>query len=223
MKIELMPIPDSPAKAELNAILPHLPELNLFSGPWLAGGAVRRLFLGEQLSGGDLDFFFENHTDCEHMKSMLKKKAPSVFATNHASSYDIEIGSATYKLQAISRKFYRNLKYMFEDFDFTVTHFACDGNHIACTPSALRDIESKNLVVVNNQTLSKQTALHRLVKYTSYGYIPEAGLVKKVLATAASASKYQVRQLDSNYGMTLPEREAEEEDILKKVFLDWGR
>lgn len=54
MQIEKKPIAD----ANWTYVLNHLPPIDLVTGPWIAGGSARRLWMNQDWRVGDIDVFF---------------------------------------------------------------------------------------------------------------------------------------------------------------------
>jgi hypothetical protein len=85
---------------ELKEILAVLPKLNIKYGPWLAGGAVRRLIKGEPLIEGDLDIFIGNDAqEIEWTRFLTKRNFEVHFRSKFATTYILPVGDRKYRLQ----------------------------------------------------------------------------------------------------------------------------
>lgn len=224
MEIDYMKIPDGPGKDELEQIMKFIPKLNLMSGPWIAGGAVRRLVMGESLQGGDVDIFFPSYTEFGNAKSLLDKNAKLEIKTNHALTYLVDVGGFQIKCQIINRRTYVDIAKLFSDFDFSVCQFATDGECIAYPPESLQDLKERRLRFSENGKGADRTSPSRLVKYCMYGFVPEDG----VLATTVNKGLNGIRTVeifaasrfsDSNYSDFEEVEEPQHEDDLEELEL----
>ena len=168
---ETMPIPSGPGVAELNGVLSVLPPVDLKHGPWICGGAARRLLQGMSLKDGDVDLFFKNKASWE---TFVKAMEPFelVIKTERANTYLVN----GIKVQLIRRKFHLQLEDVFKDFDFSVCQIATDGHVLAATKQAHLDITDGLIRFAPAGTVAKHTLVQRMVKYVGYGFVPEPGL-----------------------------------------------
>lgn len=155
-------------------------KLNKETGPWLCGGAVRRLFDGTP-GEHDWDLFF---LDEKTLKAWVQKVQPEkLFETNFAISYEIPYRKERLKVQAI--KFYAgSLKEAIQKFDFTCCQFGYDGEKFYTFASSLLDALRKK-IVISNITFGVVTMMH-LQKYIRQGYSICAGAAADLLQRVAA-------------------------------------
>lgn len=201
MKLEIIPVPEGPQKDQINSALAVVSGSDLFKGPWLAGGAARRLLLQEPLLDGDLDFFFRDENSIRLRRQLVEALASKRFVSKLATTFTVDTENGEALFQTINRKFYTDLPAVFEDFDFTICQFATDGEYIAGTPEAFRDLKSKTLRFTGN-AIKDTTTIRRVLKYINYGFVADTGILG---TTAKLASRNQLNnslnlnQIESNY------------------------
>lgn len=166
----------------MDAILDILPPLSLKFGPWLAGGAVRRVLQGNAIDDGDMDFFFTHKGEWEkcmvvldHYELVHKSDAARTYLVNGI------------KVQIIKRMFYPSLEKLFGDFDFTACQVATDGKEIAYADNSLADIQNMHLRLATVGRVTKQTIIGRMIKYVNHGFMPVGNLFS--IITASSLQK----------------------------------
>ena len=175
---EMMPIPEGPGIQQLQDVLGLLPPVNIKTGPWIAGGCARRLLQGKSLEEADIDLFFKNTASwnefCDHIE---KQDIELVVKTDRAKTFKIN----GIQVQCINRRHYLSLEEVFKDFDFSVCQIATDGNQLACTAQAHKDIMDNVLRPAPNGKTAKRTLVPRMIKYTGYGFKPEPGFFELVV------------------------------------------
>jgi hypothetical protein len=201
MAPKLETIPDNLNTTELQSVLGKLPDMNIITGPWLAGGAARRILSGEDISKGDMDFFFSNYSQfTEFCFQLVGLGAEQVSKTSQAITYKVAIDSVIYKVQAINRKYYGSLVQLFEDFDFTVCQIATDGQFYWSGPETMNHITNKVLAISPTGTTNQTNAIRRTIKYTGYGFIPAEGTLLKIVSEALRhTSAWDVVQAENAY------------------------
>lgn len=169
-------LPAGPGREQLESVLDILPPLSLKFGPWCAGGAVRRIAQGREISDGDLDFFFSNRAEWAKFDKVLKDYE-ELHRSNAATTYMVN----GLKVQIIKRRFYDSLDELLGDFDFTVCQVATDGKRMGHTREAIKDIDDQVLRFAPQGRISKLTVIGRMVKYINHGFVPETGLFRMVV------------------------------------------
>lgn len=181
---QLTSIPEGPGVAQVEKILDLLPPLSLKHGPFLAGGAVRRLLQGRAVDDGDLDFFFTHIGEFKKFERIMNDYE-RVHASAQASTYLVD----GIKVQLIRRRFYENLGFLFGDFDFTVCQVATDGKQIAYSNRAVEDINNMTLRFAEKGRVTKSTVVGRMLKYVRHGFTPEPGLFKMIVESGLSIAR----------------------------------
>lgn len=170
---EIIEMPSGPGVDQLKKIMAYLPPLDLKKGPWLAGGACRRILQSENLEGGDIDIFFSSRNSRKEFEEALSR-FEILHKSNMATSYKVD----NLIVQTIKRELYLTLEDVFRDFDFSACQIASDGKWLAGTPQAIRDIKTRTLRFAPQGKVSKGTVITRMAKYLNHGFIPEPGLFK---------------------------------------------
>ena len=178
-------------------VISLMPPLNLETGPWIVGGAGRKLYQNSTWTGGDVDVFFrDDHQRREWTRRLLErnddkledsgdledlfavytpKRKPQIimtYYTDNAETWTLTVKhQETYhdvKIQLIKARMAPNLQAIWDGFDFTVCQFATDGSSIVATSEATQDLSANQLVVVDPKN-SRCLPL-RILKYYTYGF-----------------------------------------------------
>ena len=188
METHIIPVPEGPGKVRLLDMIDKglVPTPNLFSGPWIAGGAVRRLMLGQDLIDADIDVFRSTDSKRDAYLSELDKVGLSKFVTEMATTYKMKHGDDIQKVQVITGRLHNTVETLLDDFDFTVCQFATDGNYIVYLNTAKDDLENGILRKSENARKNNPGILKRFIKYANYGYQAVAGLMPYVMNAEAT-------------------------------------
>lgn len=170
------------AETDLAKILATLPVCSI-TGPWVAGGALRRTIAGTTLES-DLDFFFAN----EGVLAAFAAKLPTLGLTKKKETEHHEqwegynaAADRSIVLQLIRFQYYANAAAVIESFDFTICQFAFDGMTLTCADYALWDLGRKRLAI--NKVTFPGSSMRRLLKYARQGFTACDGCLAS-LATA---------------------------------------
>lgn len=163
---------------DLDAALKALPAVEP-CGPWIAGGAIRRLLRGDPLDS-DVDFFFANEAQLLAFDASMKERGYSVtWRSKHAATYTAKVGKGEIKVQAISLAFYENPAAILDSFDFTICQFAYDGTSLHVGEFALWDLGRSRLSV--HKITYAAASVRRMLKYQTQRYTICQGAVKALL------------------------------------------
>lgn len=160
-------------------------EILRIDGVYLAGGAVRALFVLDDIH--DFDFFFVSNDVYQFTKNYLKIRGiKNIFACpeDKLNSYlayeeDEEGSKREAKIQLIAPRFYANVDELIDSFDFTVCCFVMHKNLICGSKTALTDVKQKILKI--NKITYPAATIKRIHKYITYGYIPTASLYQEIV------------------------------------------
>lgn len=162
-------------------IVGHLPCLSE-SGPWIAGGAIRRTLLGEALSS-DVDVFFASP---DQMNTFIAELGGGkVSESEHNTTFLVMVGDETMPIQCIHFAFYDSAESLLDSFDFTITQFATDGASLWCGEFSLWDLACKRLAL-HKLTFGTST-LRRVIKYTRQGFTACSGVLADILEKTIEA------------------------------------
>lgn len=171
--------------------LGRLPSISE-TGPWLAGGSVRRL-ITSKAQDSDFDFFFRDQAQFDAFCSDLKASGAVKINENDFNitfrlpasdpkPVDLDTfegGGSELKVQAIKIKFYETLETVLESFDFSLAQFGYDGERLVFGEWSLFDTASKRLVP---EKISYGTStLRRIIKYTKQGFTICGGGLANIL------------------------------------------
>lgn len=171
----------------LAAELALMPPLDFEKGPWVAGGAARKLFRGDNLGRSDIDIFFPNQASYESFKATFLENAKgTLFDKEWVSSFICASGSV---VQFVHGKFFDSLEDVMNSFDISVSMFATDGKTVMHTPEAAEDDRNEIIRIVNEQPY-KSPRLRRLAKYCGNGFTPLPGVITEMLRLDDDFAQY---------------------------------
>jgi hypothetical protein len=182
----------------LEDYLVNAPKVEV-DGPWLAGGALRRILTGDSLDDGDFDYFFKNSGQQQLFHEQLIRKGAKVLRNeDHVTEYEVRMLDAkTMKVQAIKMKYFPTVREMLQDFDYTCCMIAYDGLDIHYGEWTLWDNARKRLVV--NKIQYPVASLRRLVKYTSQGYYACQGTMMDIATTIHTMDPIDFKNSEIKY------------------------
>lgn len=183
---------EGPVNPELNDLLGFLPRPTT-TGPWIAGGAVRRMITDGVLGDGDIDYFFNNQAQfdafCTYMREQNKAGMIVIIKetrNEHNLQFKISIPAKQNKLidiQAITLGYYLTPEHMLSEFDFTVCQFAYDGTNLLCGDTALWDLARKRIVI--NKVRFPVPTLRHMIKYSKQGFFACGGALTEFVRLTA--------------------------------------
>lgn len=182
----------------LEDYLVNAPKVEV-DGPWLAGGALRRILTGDSLDDGDFDYFFKNSGQQQLFHEQLIRKGAKVLRNeDHVTEYEVQMLDAkTMKVQAIKMKYFPTVREMLQDFDYTCCMIAYDGLDIHYGEWTLWDNARKRLAV--NKIQYPVASLRRLVKYTSQGYYACQGTMMDIATTIHTMDPIDFKNSEIKY------------------------
>jgi hypothetical protein len=158
------------------------------TGPWVAGGSVRKVWFEQSWKTQDVDFFFKDREQFDRFNTVipaLGEKTDTYYNTSNAITYKIQLRSGeTVKIQAICKDFYPSVQAVLDDFDFTLAQFASDGVQMITNAVALEDIRLNRINL--NPLFTKQLNPMRVLKYAAYGFDPSPRMLAEAAKSFAS-------------------------------------
>ena len=170
---------DPESESKILKIIRSLGFLDLSSGPWVAGGAMRRLFMGQDLDGSDIDIFRsvtgKKYNNPFWIDEALRNRGDfkSYAITKFYSNYIMAAHDKSINLQVIHNKLFVSVEELLNSFDFTVCMAATDGWEYIMDERLLNDLKRRRIVI--NNPSSSGNWLIRLAKYCRYGFTPIPG------------------------------------------------
>jgi tRNA nucleotidyltransferase/poly(A) polymerase len=148
-------------------------------GVYVAGGCVRTLLTGEQVT--DIDFFFRDRESLESTRShLLHHGARLIFKCPRNELFTYEFKG--YKVQLICKRFYTSLGELLDSFDFTICRFGFVLADVVMLERAnlakflTRDINDYNdlqrRVLRVHRIEYPVASLNRVHKYMKKGFVP---------------------------------------------------
>lgn len=183
---------DTELAADFFTILTHIPTRFAKDGPWLAGGAVRRVVIRQGFEGGDFDVFFKDLVqELEFKEALVDNGFKCIASATHASKYvkTIKLRGERFELvvQPVSIEYFKDLESVLDSFDYTACQTAYDGELVYFGEFALLDNGKKRLAV--HKIKYPVSALRRLLKYTNHGYYACNGCLQAVADSIRALSE----------------------------------
>lgn len=187
-----------PTEGGLVAIIKEaLPFLSMKNGPWIAGGAGRRLYENDKLQFSDIDVFFPNEEMMQWATNLFegRRNDKSIWSPfkiierrDGPMSVTFIIQSADdqrrYPIQFVKKKFFASMEELLDDFDFTLCMWGTDGVNLYYDHRAPIDLASRTLVL---HQFPKRPKPNRLAKYVTQGFTPAPGVLSHMLGTHINA------------------------------------
>ncbi len=182
----------APEQTDLRKSLAKLPAIHP-DGPWLAGGAVRRTLLGEDITS-DFDYFFHDEDQLSAFTTQVESLGLVKLRENaHNISFRGKIGGEGLDrdVQAIKMSYYENAEAVIDTFDFTICQFAFDGETLTCGDCALWDLGRKRLAV--HKITYPVASVRRMLKYGRQGFVVCNGAITELLRQTAASPENMAR------------------------------
>lgn len=162
------------------------PYLDYENGPWIAGGALRRMIDGDVKGFYDVDIFCKNEHQLLEI-SRVKRQIIEDFKSEYL--IPMNMSSAILRMmrngkvhshvtiQVVKDFMFQSPQELIDDFDFTVCQFVSDGRSIWCPEQSLEDLSYRRLILNPKSKVRNQS---RVLKYCSRGFLPDFELAEKV-------------------------------------------
>lgn len=176
-----------------------LPFLNMECGPWVAGGAVRRIYEGDGLKFSDIDVFFPNDDMHQWAVKLFderlnhKKGCSPVHIVERIDApmsvtFVVIYDGQKYPIQFVSKKYFASMENLLHDFDFTITMWGTDGQQMVYDERAPGDLATRSLVL---HQFPKRPKPNRLAKYVAQGFVPAPGVLAHMMGAHIKADWYK--------------------------------
>jgi len=181
---------------EKDKSLVKLLDLDIKTGPWLAGGSVLNWYNGEPVGLSDFDIFFKDLKQFDEMFGrLMRNHATIIFTSENALTLHLTIDNDVKRIQLIRKNFFSSAEEVLKHFDFTICQLATDGWSILAADKTYEHIREKKIALARPVT---KTLVKRLIKYTSYGYAPEKEIVQYILDNPTEFD-WSFNNIDENY------------------------
>lgn len=184
-------------ETELAKVLLSLPTLSP-SGPWLAGGALRRTLQGKEPES-DFDFFFR---DADQLAGFVAKLEAGgmekIRETQHHVHYRGRLGDSGMPrdVQCIRFAFYNSAQAVIDSFDYTICMLAFDGSELILGDFTLWDLGRKRLAI--HKITYPVATMRRMLKYATQGFTACKGCLSAILKATVENPALQ-EQLSIEY------------------------
>lgn len=169
---------DASEDIRLLSLMEELPKVSP-TGPWIAGGAIRRTLIQEPLAS-DIDYFFRDEAQASAFGADMELRGAKIISSREqVTTYGITIDERKVIVQAITLGYYPTLEDVLDSFDFTITQFGYDGTDLVCGQFSLWDLARKRLAL-HKLTFGVST-VRRLIKYTKQGFTACGGVLASIL------------------------------------------
>jgi hypothetical protein len=168
----------------LSRVMAGVPALS-DTGPWLAGGALRRTLLRQE-PDSDFDFFFRDASQLEAFKVGVEARGlRHIRSTEHHLHYKGQVDGAGPErdIQLIRFAYYADAAAVVDSFDFTICQIAFDGEHLTLGDYTLWDLARKRLAV--HKITYPVSSTRRLLKYATQGFTACNGCLRTLLVATA--------------------------------------
>ena len=190
---------------QLHFALEGLPPISE-EGPWLAGGALRRLVQNTEPLDGDMDFFFKDEEQFEEWCKDMERAhdARLIGKTEHNTTYEVVLpitssvsqgkdpdgafndaefdvvpAKEVVRVQGIHFRYYESVEAVIDSFDFTICQFGFDGIALHAGEYSLWDLARKKLAL--HKLSFGVSTVRRLLKYQTQGYTACGGCLTAIL------------------------------------------
>ena len=131
---------------------------------WVAGGSLRDYFMGKPIKT-DHDLFFKNEIEYEKAKTYFKAKE-AVVKWESDNGMKVVYDGKTFDLV---KHFFSNPQECIDQFDFTVSMFATDGERLYTGETSFMDLAKRQLML--NKIPYPASTLSRAFRYYKKGFV----------------------------------------------------
>lgn len=186
----------------ISPIIELIGGCSLHRGPWIAGGAARRLWYDLPHDNHDIDFFFSSLESYETVKNKLETKLfqrpvsnsknewnwdviadipleKIIFRSNNAITYKINMNNIDYRVQIINKKWHNSVSDLWKGFDLNACKFVTDGQIILADNVAVSDCNDK--ILQKNLETTQDLSAKRILKYCMYGFTPSKAIMTEII------------------------------------------
>lgn len=144
------------------------------NGPWVAGGAVLRTFVGLPLNT-DLDLFFPDDKTYFNAFHSLNKNSKLIRSSDFSSTFEflLEYKGKELKttVQLVKYVYKQKASEIIENFDLSICQMAFDGERIVCPEQTIEDLKQKKMTILVNKITHPGATLKRIIKYSRRGFM----------------------------------------------------
>lgn len=176
-------------KIQNDYLLGRKPIVSPIPGVWIAGGAIRQWFVGEEKTS-DVDVFASSE---EKMRQFITEKMSGAEKSVNNERLESFIHSGQI-IQCIKYKYFSSMEELIDSFDYNVCRFVWDGVDVCAAEDAIIGVLRKTLSVHKITEGLEADSLRRAFKYQRKGYTPCWGTIKSLAQSFSSLSKEKIEE-----------------------------
>lgn len=182
---------DSETISEFQHIILNVVKPSWTFGPWVAGGCIRRLLLGENAFASDVDVFFASEAQKDEWVARIQALYPENVSLANANNVTITVNGVlldnkvgVLKFQAVHVQYYDSPQAVIDSFDYTICQLVTDGVKLETGEFTLWDLARKRLVL--HKLTYPVATMRRMIKYTRQGFYACPGIMNDLLTQVAT-------------------------------------
>lgn len=167
---------ENPSDSQLYHIVDMLESIGIKiqpNGPWVAGGAVLRTFMGLTIDT-DLDIFFPNEPSYLTAKLILEKNAKSVRETKFSNTFEFltdHFGKEiVITIQLVKYVYGDKISNIIQLFDLSICQLGFDGERIVCPEESIEDLRRRRMTILVENITHPGSTFKRIIKYVGRGF-----------------------------------------------------
>lgn len=174
-------------KIDQKLLLGKRPVLEPVPGTFIAGGAIRQWFVGNEPSS-DIDVFGTSPDKLSEFINSRLIGAKPLIDRNNLKSFEFR-GQL---IQVIYFDYYENIHNLLDSFDFNVCQFGWDGTDVYSTQYALTSVLRGHLGAHKITPVLAADSLRRAFKYADKGYKPCLGTLRDLGLSFSGLKKEEI-------------------------------
>ena len=173
---------------------------------WVAGGAGRAVYLGQELHPkSDIDIFcVDAHAQRAMRQHILENIEGNVAGNEENKQGTITIRKSIgkfpfckpFKFQIIGSWFPTSARDLITGFDYTICQFVTDGSYMLATPLGINDTLGRILRPIEGP---RSYRAHRFIRFVNQGFEPVDGLFERVALKGLERSLYPGMTFEYEY------------------------
>ena len=169
-------------------------------GPWIAGGACIKWFEGQAVGpSSDIDVFCKSAKQAQAVIAEIKRYCRFQIMATTDNAVTIRYHSITdntsWLIQVITIKYFNSLREILDRFDMSVCQIGTGGNEWQLGEYTARDLRNKKLRFI---TTLRPDSLKRMIKYWTYGYIPDSETINAIQNNPNTQWEYNNEDMYTN-------------------------
>ncbi len=143
-------------------------------GPWIAGGAILKTFIGEPIDT-DIDVFFASNEQLYECFVKMEKNSKLVSESKFSKTFEFLSEhngvESTKKIQFVNYVYKPKASEIISEFDINICQFAFDGERIVVEDDVLEHVRNRKMKILVDKITHAGSTLKRIVKYSRKGFV----------------------------------------------------